>query len=104
MDVAIVPLKTRIYGSVPSKIFEYTALGFPILYCGGGEGGTIVSENNLGWVANVGDFETLNNCLSEIANLDKNNLFDYKKAVFETSKKIFNLDSQMKKLLQENVF
>ena len=104
MDIAIVPLKTRIYGSVPSKIFEYTALGFPVLYCGGGEGGTIVSDNNLGWVANVGDFETLNNCLAKIANLDKNHLFDYKKAVFETSKKTFNLDSQMKKLLKENVF
>ena len=49
-DVAIVPLKTRIYGSVPSKIFEYGSLGFPILYFGGGEGETIVKENNLGWV------------------------------------------------------
>ena len=104
MDVAIVPLKTRIYGSVPSKIFEYTTLGFPVLYCGGGEGGTIVSKNNLGWVADVGDFETLNNCLTEIANLNKNDLFDYKKSVFETSKKLFNLDNQMQELLQKNVF
>ena len=104
MDVAIVPLKTRIYGSVPSKIFEYTALGFPILYCGGGEGGTIVSENNLGWVANVGDFETLNNCLTEISNLNKNELFGYKKTVFEKSKNLFNLDNQMQGLLQKNIF
>ena len=104
MDISIVPLKTRIYGSVPSKIFEYTALGFPVLYCGGGEGGTIVSENNLGWVADVGDFETLNNCLTEISNLDKNDLFEYKKSVFEKSKKTFNLDAQMLGLLQKNVF
>ena len=104
MDIAIVPLKTRIYGSVPSKIFEYTALGFPILYCGGGEGSTIVSENNLGWIANVGDFKTLNNCLTEIANHDKNKLFDYKKSVFEKSKNLFNLDNQMKELLHKNVF
>jgi len=47
-DIAIVPLKTRIYGSVPSKIFEYGALGFPILYFGGGEGENIVRETNFG--------------------------------------------------------
>ena len=70
-DVALVPLKTRIYGSVPSKIFEYTALGLPILYFGGGEGETIVQENNLGWVAEVGDFESLNSTLIEISKTGK---------------------------------
>ncbi len=70
-DIAIVPLKTRIYGSVPSKIFEYGALGFPVLYFGGGEGETIVKENNLGWIAQVGNFESLNTALIEISNTGK---------------------------------
>ncbi len=104
MDVAIVPLKTRIYGSVPSKIFEYGALGFPILYFGGGEGGDIVKENNLGWVAEVGDFKALNEKIVEISKLDKTNLDLMKNEVFIKSKTVFNLDNQMQFLLNENVF
>jgi glycosyltransferase involved in cell wall biosynthesis len=103
-DIAIVPLKTRIFGSVPSKIFEYTALGFPILYFGGGEGGTIVLENNLGWVAEVGDYEALNQKLIEISAMDKLELDAIKKLVFETSKNKFNLNEQVQSLLEKNVF
>jgi glycosyltransferase involved in cell wall biosynthesis len=103
-DIAIVPLKTRIYGSVPSKIFEYTALGFPILYFGGGEGGTIVLENNLGWVAEVGDYKELNTKLKEISIINKLQLELLKKQVFEKSKIEFDLDKQIKMLLQKGVF
>ena len=104
MDVAIVPLKTRIYGSVPSKIFEYGALGFPILYCGGGEGSEIVQENNLGWVAEVGDFNALNSIVSEIAKIDKTEIDTMKNQVFEKSKTAFNLDNQMQFLINNDVF
>ncbi len=103
-DVAIVPLKTRIYGSVPSKIFEYTALGFPILYFGGGEGGTIVESNKLGWVAEVEDFKELNQKIVAISKLTKTELQVIKKSVFETSKLSFNLDYQMNNLIAKNVF
>jgi glycosyltransferase involved in cell wall biosynthesis len=103
-DIAIVPLKTRIFGSVPSKIFEYTALGFPILYFGGGEGGTVVLESNLGWVAEVGDYEALNQKLIEISAMDKLELDTIKKLVFETSKNKFNLKEQVQSLLEKNVF
>jgi glycosyltransferase involved in cell wall biosynthesis len=103
-DVAIVPLKKRIYGSVPSKIFEYSALGYPILYFGGGEGGTIVQENNLGWVAEVENFEELNDKIVEISKLNTKELFDIKSSVFETSQSTFNLDKQMNDLIDKNVF
>lgn len=103
-DIAIVPLKTRIFGSVPSKIFEYTALGFPILYFGGGEGGTIVLENKLGWVAEVGDYDALNKTLKEISATDKLELERLKKHVFETSKRQFNLNEQIQSLLEKEVF
>jgi glycosyltransferase involved in cell wall biosynthesis len=103
-DIAIVPLKVRIYGSVPSKIFEYGALGFPILYFGGGEGETIVEENNLGWVASVGDYSDLNSKLKTISEFTRLDLENMKKSVWETSNSIFDLDEQMKHLLTEAVF
>jgi glycosyltransferase involved in cell wall biosynthesis len=103
-DIAIVPLKTRIFGSVPSKIFEYTTLGFPVLYFGGGEGGTVVLENNLGWVAEVGDYDDLNQKLIEISTINKLKLEAMKKSVFETSKAKFNLNKQVQNLLEKKVF
>ena len=103
-DIAIVPLKTRIYGSVPSKIFEYGSLGFPILYFGGGEGEAIVVENNLGWVAEVGNYTDLNKKLLEISILSKSELDLKKKIVFDQSQKVFNLDNQIRKLIDKNVF
>jgi glycosyltransferase involved in cell wall biosynthesis len=103
-DVAIVPLKTRIYGSVPSKIFEYGSLGFPILYFGGGEGETIVIENNLGWVAAVGDFNGLNEKIKIISSVKKTELDLMKRHIFEKSQKVFDLDNQMKNLIEKEVF
>ena len=103
-DVAIVPLKVRIYGSVPSKIFEYGSLGFPILYFGGGEGESIVEENNLGWVASVENYTELNNKIQLISKMSKLELFEMKKRIFEESKKAFNLDNQMTYLIERDVF
>lgn len=103
-DIALVPLTTRIYGSVPSKIFEYGSLGFPILYSGGGEGETIVKDNHLGWVVPVGDFENLNATLIEIAKTGKSEIIEKKKQVINYSKKNFNLDFQMNELIEKEVF
>jgi glycosyltransferase involved in cell wall biosynthesis len=102
-DIAIIPLKTRIYGSVPSKIFEYGALGFPVLYFGGGEGETIVHENKLGWVAPVGDFKNLNSVLIEISDTGKSNIQLMKKEIFATAQKEFDLEQQIQQLITENV-
>ena len=103
-DIAIVPLKTRIYGSVPSKIFEYGSLGFPILYFGGGEGENIIRENNLGWVAEVGNYAALNEKLFEISKLSKSELILMKKTVFKQADKVFNLDVQIKELIENPLF
>jgi glycosyltransferase involved in cell wall biosynthesis len=103
-DIAIVPLKTRIYGSVPSKIFEYGALGFPVLYFGGGEGEAIVKENNLGWVAQVANFESLNTALIEISKTGKEPIQMMKKQVFDYADNHFNLDFQIKNLINKEVF
>ena len=103
-DFAIVPLKARIYGSVPSKIFEYGSLGFPVLYFGGGEGENIVAENNLGWVAKVSNYDDLNEKLVEISKLKKTDCDQLKKTVFSTSVEKFNLNRQIKELIEKDAF
>jgi glycosyltransferase involved in cell wall biosynthesis len=103
-DIAIVPLTTRIYGSVPSKIYEYGALGFPILYFGGGEGENIVLENKMGWVAEVGNYDELNSQIAIISKINKSEIHEMKNAIVKQSKIVFNLDTQMQKLLSKNVF
>ena len=102
-DIALVPLKTRIYGSVPSKIFEYSALGYPILYFGGGEGEDLVKENKLGWVVDVENFSMLNQTLTEISLLSSLQIVELKQSVFEQSK-TFDLDKQITNLIQKGVF
>ena len=103
-DIALVPLKTRIYGSVPSKIFEYSGLGMPILYFGGGEGENIISRYNLGWIAPVEDFIALNRKLAEISKMDRTALENLKESVYKASELHFNLAIQMQHLIQEKVF
>lgn len=103
-DIAIVPLKTRIYGSVPSKIFEYGSLGFPILYFGGGEGENIVEENDLGWIVSVENYKKLNEKLIEISKLSKSDITKMKKEIFNKSQEVFNLDNQFNYLINKDVF
>ncbi|MGC4040948.1 MAG: glycosyltransferase family 4 protein [Flavobacterium sp.] len=103
-DIAIVPLKTRIYGSVPSKIFEYGALGFPIIYFGGGEGETLVSGHNMGWVIPVENYTDLNEKLKAISGKSKLELKSMKQQVFTEAQISFDLDSQIKSLIVQGVF
>jgi glycosyltransferase involved in cell wall biosynthesis len=65
-DIAFIPLIKRIYGSVPSKIFEYTRLGLPVLYAAGGEGGEIVKKESLGWVVPVNDLKALQDFINTV--------------------------------------
>ena len=65
-DITIIPLLNRIYGSVPSKIFEYARLGLPMLYFGGGEGENIIKRYELGWVVEASNYKDLNTVISKL--------------------------------------
>lgn len=93
-DIAFVPLVTRIYGSVPSKIFEYTRLGLPILYFAGGEGGDIVKTEGLGWVIPVNDLKALQNFIDTISE-NKLRVFP-KEDIQKRSISTFNFEQQFK--------
>lgn len=95
-DITIIPLLNRIYGSVPSKIFEYAKLGMPMLYFGGGEGEAIISDHKLGWIAHEGNYEHLNKVLQSI-NPEHLNV-ELKTAIQETARVEFNFTKQLEAL------
>ncbi|MFD2551541.1 glycosyltransferase family 4 protein [Bizionia sediminis] len=99
-DVTIIPLLNRIYGSVPSKIFEYARLGIPMLYFGGGEGETLIKQYELGWVVEAGNYQALNQTIKTLttAGIDSKNRL----IIQQTAQKNFDFNkqlSQLKKLL-----
>lgn len=96
-DFTIIPLLNRIYGSVPSKIFEYARLGLPMLYFGGGEGEEIINKYKLGWIAHAGNYEALNNIISkiEISKLETENRIKIQETAFNN----FDFNNQLIKLI-----
>ena len=84
-DMTIIPLLNRIYGSVPSKIFEFARLGIPMLYFGGGEGETIIKKYGLGWVAEASNYEDLNTVISKLdtSKLQSKNRIRIQETAFE---------------------
>lgn len=95
-DATLIPLLNRIYGSVPSKIFEYAHLGIPMIYFGGGEGEDIIKKNNLGWVAESGNYDHLNFVISGINKKDLR--VDFKKQIQLTALSKFQLETQLNEL------
>lgn len=98
-DLAIIPLLNRIYGSVPSKLFEYAKLGMPMLYFGGGEGETIMAKYQLGWIAEAGNYNHLNTVLSSIKNHDLTS--ELRNTIKETARLHFDFGKQLKQLVQQ---
>ena len=97
-DAALVPLATRIYGAVPSKLFELVHLHLPVLFSGGGEGATIVEKEEIGLVAEPGDMESFNDMVRQFSELGDTELLkmsDRQKVLSQTS---LNYYSQFKKL------
>lgn len=92
-DLTIIPLLNRIYGSVPSKIFEYGKLGMPILYFGGGEGESIVKQYDLGWVSKAGDYDQLNAVIGTIQAEELN--IERREIIKKRSDEEFNFKKQL---------
>ncbi len=97
--LGFVPLTNRIYGSVPSKIFELSRLGIPILYVAGGEGENIVSENQLGWVIPVNDLDKLQNFIDTLT-AEKMTMFSRQQVQLNAVNQ-FDFSSQFQQLIEE---
>jgi len=98
-QISIIPLIKRIYGSVPSKIFEHSRVGLPLLYYAGGEGENIVKKYNLGWTVPVNNINQLQLFINQLT-IDKLN--EYRKEDVQNSAvDSFKFEKQFQDLLQE---
>jgi glycosyltransferase involved in cell wall biosynthesis len=71
MDAAIVPLMVNIKGAFPSKIFDILPMGLPILFSGSGEGASFIENNNIGYVSDPSDYNSLTNNIKLISSLSE---------------------------------
>ena len=94
-QASIVPLKNRIHGAVPSKIFELSMAGVPVLFCGGGEGAKIVENFNMGYSSEPGDFKALEKNIQKISGLNQNDYLKLKKNCIEVATTKFDFFNQL---------
>ena len=66
-DIALVPLRTRLKGAVPSKLYEAMASGLPVVLVAEGEPAEIVRATNAGITVAPGDIEGLAAALQRLA-------------------------------------
>jgi glycosyltransferase involved in cell wall biosynthesis len=97
-DATLIPLLHRLYGSVPSKIFEYSKIGLPIIYFGGGEGELIIKEFNLGWCAPPGNYDALNLLVSQIKNESLSS--SSRRQIKETADLHFDFNKQLDTIIE----
>ena len=66
-DVVLVPLRTRIPGAVPSKLYEAMSAGRSLIVIASGEAADIVTQHRAGIVVAPGDIQGLTTSLLDLA-------------------------------------
>lgn len=97
-DVALVSLVTKIYGALPSKIFELMQLRIPILYSGEGEGAVIIMHEEIGLCSHSNDFLSLTENIITFKNMSVNSYNRLTKNCFNSHLKKYNLEIELAKL------
>lgn len=99
-DASIVPLTNRIYGAVPSKIYELIHVQVPMIFAGGGEGADLVHSHRIGWVAAPGDMSELEQQLKNFAQTPQSELLEMKQRMHALSLGKFNYEKQFERFLE----
>ncbi len=66
-DIGLVPLKSRIPGAVPSKLYEAMGCGIPVVLAAAGEPADIVESAGCGLVAPPGDAQAMAAAIRQLA-------------------------------------
>lgn len=93
-SATLIPLKKRIYGAVPSKIYESMAAGLPIIFSGDGEGRIIIEKYDLGWTFAPGDYDSLKTIINKLCS-DKKALENKSKNCIFAASAYFNRPKQI---------
>jgi len=93
---SIVPLAVAITGAVPSKIFDLLPHGTPILFAGGGEGESIVSQQGFGMSSKPGDYESLKHNILALKTMPEDEYQNIRKKCIKASQSDFSFDKQIK--------
>ncbi|MFK8059955.1 MAG: glycosyltransferase family 4 protein [Polaribacter sp.] len=101
-DFGFVPLKNRIYGAVPSKIFELMQLGTPILFFGEGEATNIIENNKIGFCSITNNYEDLRKLLITMNNLSNEEYKTLSNNCLKLHKYKYHLSSQIEKIYDNN--
>ncbi len=96
---SIVILRTKIFGAVPSKIFELIRYKIPIIFSGHGEPFTLVKNWKIGFTSDFDNTNSFLKNLKELSNLSINEYIDLTKQLNKIDKKHLNFDSQFDKLI-----
>lgn len=95
MDASIVPLATRIRGAFPSKVFDILPQGLPILFCGGGEGAKFVSQRNVGFTSDPGDYAALQTNIERLRDMSADEFQAMSGRCIEVSRNELDFEKQM---------
>ena len=74
-DVALVPLKVRLPGAIPSKIYEAMSSALPVVLAGDGEAAQIIKECQAGYAVSPGEVSTLTAILRRLVQDSGTRLF-----------------------------
>lgn len=96
MDASIVPLATRIRGAFPSKVFDILPQGLPILFCGGGEGAKFISQRNVGFTSEPGDYAALRTNIERLRDMSADEFQAMSGRCIEVSRNELDFEKQMR--------
>lgn len=97
-DMAFIPMRHYIRGTVPAKTYEAMASALPIVMSASGEAASLVASNKIGWVSDPGDYHSLIDNLKSIKQVDKQSVSDMKIRARKLAESTYNRSFQNEKL------
>lgn len=99
-DASLVPLTNRIYGAVPSKVYELIHAEVPMIFAGGGEGAALVEKYQIGLTTKPGDMKALSTALDRFSQLESSEVIVMKQRMRSLAQGAFHYERQFDAFLK----